>query len=145
MPLKPMGAKTSQNRPFPREHVDPHLIHPSLDRPHSPSQMASRSNQPFCHRILSGPQTQTQIDRWDRWQVNSISAYALLIESDVLIIAKIESQTKFTDLNKQTSHTVQMAAIVLCKKHLCSNICEKYYAHILNFASKLFATIKSYT
>jgi len=30
-------------------HVEPHLILPSLDRPHSPPQTASRYNQPFCH------------------------------------------------------------------------------------------------
>jgi len=33
----------------------PHLIHPSLDRTHSPPQTASGSNQPFCHNTLSGP------------------------------------------------------------------------------------------
>ena len=32
----------------------PHLIYPSLDRPHSPLQTASRSNQPFCDSTPSG-------------------------------------------------------------------------------------------
>jgi len=41
---------SSQNRPF----LPPHLIHPSLDRPHSPSQTASGSNRPFCHSTFSG-------------------------------------------------------------------------------------------
>ena len=31
----------------------PHLIHPFLDWPHSPSQIAFGSNQPFCHSTLS--------------------------------------------------------------------------------------------
>jgi len=35
---------------------------PSLDRPHSPSQTASGSNQPFCHNTLSS-QTDQQTDR----------------------------------------------------------------------------------
>jgi len=38
--------------PFVNHH--PHLIHPSLDRPHSPSKTASGSYQPFCHSTLSG-------------------------------------------------------------------------------------------
>ena len=45
----------------------PHLIHPSLDRPNSPSQTASGSNQPFCHSTLSG-QIDRQTDRWERRQ-----------------------------------------------------------------------------
>jgi len=32
----------------------PNLIHSSLDRPHSSPQMASGSNQPFCHKTLFG-------------------------------------------------------------------------------------------
>ena len=31
-----------------------HLMHPSLDQPHSPPQTASRSNQPFCFSTPSG-------------------------------------------------------------------------------------------
>ena len=46
---------------FPLRHIDLHLIHPSLDRPQSPPQSASRSNQPFCHSTASG-----QTDRWAR-------------------------------------------------------------------------------
>ena len=44
------------------------IIHPSLDRPHSPPQTALRSNQPFCHSTLFG-QTDAQTDRWYRRQV----------------------------------------------------------------------------
>jgi len=36
--------------PFDDHH--PHLIHPSLDRPHSPPHTASGSSQPFCHSTL---------------------------------------------------------------------------------------------
>jgi len=50
----------------PKQSLDDHhthLMHPyALDRHHSPSQMASESNQPFCHSTLSG-QTDTQTDR----------------------------------------------------------------------------------
>ena len=36
-------------------HVYLHLIHPSLDRPHSPLQTAAGTNQPFYHNTFSGP------------------------------------------------------------------------------------------
>jgi len=62
-----------QNCPFPFVDHYPHLIHPSLDRLHSPSQMASGSNHPFCHSSLFG---QTQTDRWARRQICNMSAYA---------------------------------------------------------------------
>ena len=39
--------------PYPLGDADPHLIHLSLDRPHSPCQTASRSKQPFCHSTAS--------------------------------------------------------------------------------------------
>jgi len=42
-----------QNCPFPFDDHHLHLLHASFDRPHSPSQMASRSTQPFCHSTLS--------------------------------------------------------------------------------------------
>jgi len=58
-----------------------HQIHPSLNRPHSPFQMASKSNQPFRHNTLSG-QTGTQMHSqtyiWDRRQVSKKSAYVLI-------------------------------------------------------------------
>jgi len=64
-----------------------HLIHPSLDRPHLPSQTASGSNQPFCHSTLSGPTDRptdrhTQTDRWARRHVYTISAYARYIDRE---------------------------------------------------------------
>jgi len=65
----------------------PNLIHPSLNRPHSPSQMASGSIQLFCHSTLSG---QTHTDRLtdglgDR-SVRIRRTLAILIECNVLII-----------------------------------------------------------
>ena len=43
------------NCPFPFDDHHPHLIHPSLNRPHSPTiPTASGSIQPFCHSTLSG-------------------------------------------------------------------------------------------
>jgi len=55
--------------PLPKLHLllprsPPHLIHPSLDRSQSPPRMASGSNQPFCHSILSAQfwQTDRQTD-----------------------------------------------------------------------------------
>jgi len=40
--------------PLPLRHLDSHQTHECLSRPHSPSQTASVSNQPFCHSTLSG-------------------------------------------------------------------------------------------
>ena len=51
----------------------PHLIYPSLDRPHSPSQTASWSNQSFFHRSPTG-QTDRQTERWSRRQVSKNTA-----------------------------------------------------------------------
>jgi len=72
-----------QNCPFPSNDHYPHLIHPSLDHPHSPSQTASGSNQPFCHSTFSGQidrqidtKAHTQTNRWARQQVRNMSAYA---------------------------------------------------------------------
>ena len=68
---------------IPPQRSPPNLIHPSLDRPHSPSQTASTSNQPFCHSTLSGPtDKQTHTDRWARQQVYTISAYARYIDRE---------------------------------------------------------------
>jgi len=55
-PFKLTGEKlpeASRIPPFLPQYVDPRLIHPSLDRPNSPSQTASGSNQSFCHNTLS--------------------------------------------------------------------------------------------
>jgi len=90
-----MTHTTTQQSPFGTPQIHPktalspdddhnsHLIHPSLDLPHLPPQTASGSNQPYCHSILSGRQTnsQTQTFRWDRQQLNSNSSYAMLIVS----------------------------------------------------------------
>ena len=79
-----MGHRTfTPNVPLPLRRLLPHLIHPSLDRSQSPPQTASGSILPFCHSTLYG-QTDTQTNRWDKRQVYSNSAYALLIVSDAL-------------------------------------------------------------
>ena len=52
--LATMGRSTFTPKlslPIGNHHL--HLIHPPLDRDHSPSQSASGSNQPFCHNTLS--------------------------------------------------------------------------------------------
>jgi len=41
--------------PLPLKARGPHLTHPSFNQPYSPLQMASRSNQPFCHSTLCRP------------------------------------------------------------------------------------------
>ena len=78
-----------QNSPFTFDDHHPPLIHPSLDRPHSPFPMASGSSQPSCHSTLSGQTdrptnrpTHTQTDRWDRQQVYTISAYTCYIDGE---------------------------------------------------------------
>jgi len=77
-----------QNCPYPSDNNHLHLIHPSLNQPHSPPQMASGSTQPFCHSTLSGQtdrRTDQPTDWWSRWQTCTKSTYALLIESNALI------------------------------------------------------------
>jgi len=50
------------------EHVDPspHLIHPSLNQPHSPPQTTFRFNQPYFH---NSPGTERQTERPSEWQM----------------------------------------------------------------------------
>ena len=76
------------NLPHPLRRSRPHLIHPSLDWPHSLSQTASGSNQPFFH----SPLTRQTDSPTDRRQVYSNNAYALLIERNVLIIPVFRGQ-----------------------------------------------------
>jgi len=53
---------------------------------HSWTQMASGSNQPFCHNTLSG---HTHTHRWSRRQVHNMSPpLAMLIESEAIIIGQ---------------------------------------------------------
>ena len=57
LPIQTNGcsnAEKSRKSLFPLGYVDPRLIHPYLHRPHSPSQTASGSSQPFCHNTLPG-------------------------------------------------------------------------------------------
>ena len=83
------GRKTSKTSPS-FWGCGPHLIHPSLDQPHSPPQMASRSNQPFFfHNSPPDRLTDWQIKRptdrpTDGIGDNSVpsASYALLIEND---------------------------------------------------------------
>ena len=58
--MRPPKSPPKLSLPFDDHH--PHLIHPSLDRPHSPPKTASRSNQPFCQSTLCG-QTDRPTDR----------------------------------------------------------------------------------
>ena len=72
------GAPNSPPKlPLTLGRSSPHLIHPSLDRPHSPSQTESESNQPFYHSTHSG-QTDRQTNTRDRRKVSKKSAYAVL-------------------------------------------------------------------
>jgi len=81
-----------KNWPICSDDHHPHLIHPSLDQPHSPSQMASGSNQPFCHNTFCGltdrtTDRKTDTDRWSRRMFHNMSTpFTMLIESDALII-----------------------------------------------------------
>ena len=54
--------KLSPKLPFPFDDRRPHLTHPPLDRPHSPSETASGPILPFFHSTLSG-QTDRQTHR----------------------------------------------------------------------------------
>ena len=101
-----MGCQTPKTAPSPWAR-GPHLLHPCRGRPHSPSQTACRSNQPFCHSTLSGQtdqqtdrwtHTHTQTDRWARRQVRNMSAYAHYIDSDVLKIEPSRSESDSAQL-----------------------------------------------
>jgi len=55
-------AKSTPKLPFPFDDNHPHLIHPSLDLPHSPSQRASGSSQPFSTIHFADRPTDRQTD-----------------------------------------------------------------------------------
>jgi len=66
--------------PLPIGRSPPHLIHQSLDRPHSPPEMASRSSQPFFYNLPTrwtdgqtnrptNRPTDRLTDRWDKQRV----------------------------------------------------------------------------
>jgi len=72
----------------------PHLIYPSLDRPHLPSQWHPDPLSRFATvnlrtDRLTDRQTDWQTDRWSRRMFRNISAYTRLTESDALIIIYI--------------------------------------------------------
>ena len=59
--------RSSSTNPENFDDLYPRLIHPSLDRLHSPPQTTSRSNRPFFHNTPTR-QTDRQADRpTDRW------------------------------------------------------------------------------
>jgi len=53
VPFKPIWAKNSLILTFPLGDVEPHLIHPSFDRPHSSPQMTARSFQALSHNYAT--------------------------------------------------------------------------------------------
>ena len=57
--------------PFPFDYYHDQLIHPSLVRPHSPSQTVSGSNLPFCHNTLCGPTDRPTDGLTDRQMVQA--------------------------------------------------------------------------
>jgi len=62
-PLVTMGCPTfTPKLPIPLRRSPPDLIHPPFKWPHSPPQMASRSNQPFSHNSPTR-QTDRHTDR----------------------------------------------------------------------------------
>jgi len=84
------GSRTPQvhpqNCPFLRRSPPPsNRLHPSLDLPYSPPLTASGSNMPFVHRSPTG-QTDRPTDGLGEWSVRIPRTFAILIESDALII-----------------------------------------------------------
>jgi len=51
--IGPTGDKQRQNPRFPLSHVDPHLVHERLVRPHSPPQMKARSVHALLHNYAT--------------------------------------------------------------------------------------------
>jgi len=72
-------AQIHPKLPLPFDNNRPHLIHPSFDRPHSPSQTAFGSTQPFCHSTLSG-HTETNRHR-PTDGIRTVRSLAILIET----------------------------------------------------------------
>jgi len=110
-----------ENCPFPFDDNHPHLIHISLDQPHSSSQMASGFNQPFCQNILCDL-THRPKDRWSRRMFRNISApLAMLIESDALIIWLIKLSILYTTTTLYLTISAYLlqwyASVVLCAFH----------------------------
>jgi len=102
--IHPSPQINCQNCPFPFDDHHPYLIHPSLDRQHSPPQTASGRNQPFCHNTLS-----RQTDR----QIHGISDRSIPI---ALMLYYIDSQRQIicnTSLNgeKQINMNKEVKAI----------------------------------
>jgi len=69
-----------ENCPFPVDNRHQNLINSFLDRPLSPPQMASGSNQPFCHNSLCADRP---TNRWPIQMFGSMSRRRLLDDSDV--------------------------------------------------------------
>jgi len=83
------APNSPQNCPFPFNDHHPRLMHPSIDRPHFPSQTTSGSTQPFCHSILSGQtdnQTHRPTDGLGECSIPIPRTLAILIDSDALKI-----------------------------------------------------------
>jgi len=79
------APNSTPNLPLPLRRSPPHLMYPCLDQPHSPSQMASGSMQPFCHSTLSRlTDTDRPTDGLGYRSVRILHMLAILTESDAL-------------------------------------------------------------
>jgi len=116
MPFKPVAIKNPQNLPFPLGiQCGPLSIHPSLDRPHSPLQTASKSNQPCCHNTLSARTDWLKDGIDDRWVRRMLTLYYINRERhvDMLII------------------TCDKVSYLFCAAGLCCRAQENFRVYVL--------------
>jgi len=73
------------------------------DKPHWKNQVLAM---PKGKIFQTDRATDTQIDRWARWQVSKISTYARLIESDALIILMTLTMSLLRQPEGSVTHSI---------------------------------------
>jgi len=101
----------------------PNLIHPSLNRLHSPSQTASGSNQPFCHNTFCRP-TDVQTTTWliilqtERLFQTSINCHGhLMIEHQQSVVVLINGRIDSNQICSSTPVLPRRHVMLCLKRH----------------------------
>jgi len=122
--------------PFTFNDYHPHLIHLSLDWPHSPSETSSVSNQPFCHNTLC-KLTDRPTDRWARRQVRNISA-------SLAMLIREQCAKKWTiDSKPLTVLTMEWRLLKKVPKLLIYNNTLRILTSVVDFFSQSHSTCSS--
>ena len=121
--LRRDASNSSQNCTFPFDDCHSHLIHPSLDRPHSPPKTASGSTQPFCHSTLSG-QTDRQTDGWSRRETCTNTRLRSIDYSDAANNNKISWNFRNFKARFLADRTIGRAYGTVCRLSVCLSACR---------------------